>query len=124
MVRTRALRKANQELRETQTQLVQAGKMVALGDLVAGVAHEVNSPLGAMQANEDVIQRAAKMLEGIEKEKMKFLCRSIPRCRREKRKRISEPARFAASSFIGQVNDREGGRDHWFSTGGGNKCRK
>lgn len=55
------------ELRATQSQLVHAEKMASLGKLVAGVAHELNSPIGALQsANNVVSQCVAKLREILE----------------------------------------------------------
>ncbi|MDX1430676.1 MAG: GAF domain-containing protein, partial [Rhodothermales bacterium] len=61
--RTAELQNANRELRRTQAQLVQSGKMAALGRMVAGIAHEINTPVGAMNAAQNSLKRAVSKLK-------------------------------------------------------------
>ncbi len=44
------------ELKESQAQLVQSEKMASLGQMVAGVAHEINTPLGYVRSNVEMVQ--------------------------------------------------------------------
>ncbi|MDH4219849.1 MAG: ATP-binding protein, partial [Candidatus Aminicenantes bacterium] len=58
------LEEINRMLRETQIQLVQSEKMASLGNLVAGVAHEINTPIGAVNSMYDTLFRTLDKLKG------------------------------------------------------------
>lgn len=61
--RTRSLVTANHQLKASQTQLVQSEKMASLGQMVAGIAHEMNTPLGYVSSNLELISDFSKQIQ-------------------------------------------------------------
>ena len=57
--RTIALEEANEKLKETQAMMVHSEKMRSLGELVAGIAHEINNPVNFIHGNIMILQNYA-----------------------------------------------------------------
>ncbi len=62
-VKNTDLEDAMRQLREAQQQLVMREKMASLGNLVAGVAHEINNPVGAVGSAADTTARSLEIIK-------------------------------------------------------------
>jgi len=54
--RTAELREANEKLEDTFAQLILAEKLASLGEITAGVAHEINNPVAVIQGNLELLR--------------------------------------------------------------------
>jgi signal transduction histidine kinase len=97
------------ELRDTQTQLVQSEKMAALGKLVAGIIHEMNTPIGTSSSAIDVTERCLRKIRdladdqltgegGLAPDRLGFLLDSLA-----KNQQLNREANERLSSILGNL---------------------
>lgn len=79
--RTRELALALEELRAAQKQLVRSEKLAAIGQLTAGVAHEINNPIAVMQGNLDLVREELGEAAAPVKNELRLLDEQIHRVR-------------------------------------------
>ncbi|HEX2603920.1 MAG TPA: cache domain-containing protein [Oxalicibacterium sp.] len=77
--RTKELEKANKLLVRAQRQLVMAEKLAAIGEITAGVAHEINNPVAVLQGNLDVLRDILGETAGPVQGELQLMDRQIQR---------------------------------------------
>jgi signal transduction histidine kinase len=79
--RNRELHEALSELQETQDQLVQKEKLASVGQLAAGVAHEINNPLSSILLYADVLCREIPAQNIQQYQDLQMILKEAMRCR-------------------------------------------
>lgn len=101
--RTTELRNSLEELKQTQNQLVQSEKMASLGELTAGIAHEIQNPLNFInnfsEVNAELIEELNQEIEKGNMEEVKAIASDI----KENEKKITHHGKRADSIVKGML---------------------
>jgi signal transduction histidine kinase len=79
--RNRELYEAMRELQETQEQLIQKEKLASVGQLAAGVAHEINNPLSSILLYADILCQEMPEENAQQRQDLAMILKEATRCR-------------------------------------------
>ncbi len=108
------LSRALQQLQATQNQLIQSEKMALLGQLIAGIGHEINTPLGAIRSSIDSIaefieqdlEELPRFFEGLSPERREDFFALLKRASQQSIAISSKEKRRLKRTLIHQLSDR------------------
>jgi signal transduction histidine kinase len=88
--RNNQLEKSNQELHAAQQQLIQAEKMASIGQLAAGVAHEINNPISFVNSNLSTLKQYTTVYRQLSEQVQSLLSNENAENQQLRRQQLSE----------------------------------